>query len=1091
MKKKYIALITAVLLIVSLIPLGSFALTSNAKTEITPATVIEDINKAVGASGDKELLYTDIQEKSIKTARDHYDQLSQLGQNQVTNFNRLCAGEALFAKYENKIKALEEIIKKIGDYVNMESIGEGGAYKLAGEALQKDEYTKFTPEPVKVTLDGGGEFYMTGKEVDITGKIAQLVKDIWDNSTLAVPVVQAIANIPLIDESDYKDSAKAKAITHAKDLYKSLKTQAKEMVGNYGRLAGQVSKIKNYTQAVANVTDLLNKNTFTKVIGTANGQVDVDKARESYSQAKIAFDKLSITLRKDVTWPTYPTSFSQRLTEINKAQNEADGKAAAAALDKQIEVYSDLQAVKITDEENLTKIKASYDKLADYGTEGTKLDRYNATVDVKNFKILQDALAKVTQLINDLSDGDRTKRVYSLIEKLPAKAEDVTRDNTPQAEAVLDEYSRSKTQEQITWDPDKNDFTAKGTAASWQNIVKADLRWNETLKEVLSKISDLTKQDKAFALKYRDDYLTKLDPYIDNAPLTAANIEAARTLLDSANKAYTNGKKYEKLEIEKLKNYSKLDTLNTKVAVYDENDKDKKTADSIALLMGNLPSTGKITQETLSKYKPQIEEVQTAYEIANDNIKAYFLPSGIYANEKKAYDQVLAKFEAIEDKHKVASMIGLIKTLKVVEPLAAQAEIDDAAILISKANDQFLALTSSAKAQVTNAARLEQVNDSLKTAEINVVNNRIGNIGAIGTDLTDYQKQLFVQIRDLLTKYGLTFDKDNEEASDIKGVYRDKYKQTSDKLDTECLEDAQAMKDKIDKLPVGEVTKNNAGDFIGAKRIYDVMDPLAKSYFDLKYPQELKTLLAKYKQAYALSLKNAVVTPIKDYTYTGKEIIPQVEIKDSSGKVIDPKNYELKVKGNVNTGTVIVTMYSQPASIYYGDIQATFKIVPASVSKAKMYKISSQTYEGKAKVPRPKVILGTKTLKNGTDYTLSYKNNKAIGKATLTLKAKGNYTGTLSQSFNIIPSKGKIKSLKPGTGSFTVTMRKLSGGVKYQISYKTSLGKYKDLKTSATNKKITKLKKKTKYIVKIRAYKVVGKDTYYGPYTSAKSIITQ
>ena len=55
--------------------------------------------------------------------------------------------------------------------------------------------------------------------------------------------------------------------------------------------------------------------------------------------------------------------------------------------------------------------------------------------------------------------------------------------------------------------------------------------------------------------------------------------------------------------------------------------------------------------------------------------------------------------------------------------------------------------------------------------------------------------------------------------------------------------------------------------------------------------------------------------------------------------------------------------------------------------------------QGKALTQKVVVKANGKTLKNGTDYTVSYKNNTAVGKAAVTVKAKGNYTGTITKTF--------------------------------------------------------------------------------------------
>ena len=71
--------------------------------------------------------------------------------------------------------------------------------------------------------------------------------------------------------------------------------------------------------------------------------------------------------------------------------------------------------------------------------------------------------------------------------------------------------------------------------------------------------------------------------------------------------------------------------------------------------------------------------------------------------------------------------------------------------------------------------------------------------------------------------------------------------------------------------------------------------------------------------------------------------------------------------------------------------------------------IPDQTYTGKAIKPEVVVTFGSRTLVKGKDYTLSYKNNKKIAaqkdaKApTVTIKGKGSYTGSVTETFNIVP----------------------------------------------------------------------------------------
>lgn len=71
--------------------------------------------------------------------------------------------------------------------------------------------------------------------------------------------------------------------------------------------------------------------------------------------------------------------------------------------------------------------------------------------------------------------------------------------------------------------------------------------------------------------------------------------------------------------------------------------------------------------------------------------------------------------------------------------------------------------------------------------------------------------------------------------------------------------------------------------------------------------------------------------------------------------------------------------------------------------------IAEKTYTGKAFEPAPAVKLGATTLKAGTDYTLSYKDNEKVGTATVTATGKGNYAGSVSKKFTIAKAPNPMK----------------------------------------------------------------------------------
>lgn len=62
----------------------------------------------------------------------------------------------------------------------------------------------------------------------------------------------------------------------------------------------------------------------------------------------------------------------------------------------------------------------------------------------------------------------------------------------------------------------------------------------------------------------------------------------------------------------------------------------------------------------------------------------------------------------------------------------------------------------------------------------------------------------------------------------------------------------------------------------------------------------------------------------------------------------------------------------------------------------------SYKYTGKGITPTVTVKMGSVKLKKGTNYTVSYKNNKKVGTATITITGKGKYYGVRTKTFKII-----------------------------------------------------------------------------------------
>jgi len=150
----------------------------------------------------------------------------------------------------------------------------------------------------------------------------------------------------------------------------------------------------------------------------------------------------------------------------------------------------------------------------------------------------------------------------------------------------------------------------------------------------------------------------------------------------------------------------------------------------------------------------------------------------------------------------------------------------------------------------------------------------------------------------------------------------------------------------------------------------------------------------------SLSIDDATVATIANKIYTGNAIKPAPVVTLDGVTLVAGTDYTVSYANNIKVGTATITITGTGS--YSGSLTATFTIVKASISKAGVAAIGKRAYTGKAQQPAPKVTFGDKTLKKDTDYTLSYKNNTKAGKATCTIKGKGNFTGQKTVAFQIV-----------------------------------------------------------------------------------------
>lgn len=150
-----------------------------------------------------------------------------------------------------------------------------------------------------------------------------------------------------------------------------------------------------------------------------------------------------------------------------------------------------------------------------------------------------------------------------------------------------------------------------------------------------------------------------------------------------------------------------------------------------------------------------------------------------------------------------------------------------------------------------------------------------------------------------------------------------------------------------------------------------------------------------------------------------------------------------------------------------------------------------QVYKGKAIKPKVRVYDGKRALLQGKDYTVSYKNNtKVTDTAMITVKGKGNYTGTYTSAFRILKKDISEEGItydftdayayQEGKAPKVVFSLKYGGkalkkGTDYTVSYEDSQGNM-----------ITQISALGDYVMKVK-----GAGSYEGDLSFAFSVVNQ
>lgn len=208
-----------------------------------------------------------------------------------------------------------------------------------------------------------------------------------------------------------------------------------------------------------------------------------------------------------------------------------------------------------------------------------------------------------------------------------------------------------------------------------------------------------------------------------------------------------------------------------------------------------------------------------------------------------------------------------------------------------------------------------------------------------------------------------------------------------------------------DNIEVGtaSVIIKGAGRFAGMKRV--------------NFPIKEAALMNKAK--IAMQFKSGTMYTGKEITASDYDVTVSVKANGVTQTLplVKDKDYKVTYQNNVKAGTA--TAVFEGINAYRGTQKKTFKITAYDLQMDLNKKLNIQTadsypYMKGGSAQKPVVKFDGKVLTEGTDYTLSYKNNNAAGKAaTMTVKGKGNFTGSVVKGYLVTIQDLSNMTVKP------------------------------------------------------------------------------
>ncbi len=142
-----------------------------------------------------------------------------------------------------------------------------------------------------------------------------------------------------------------------------------------------------------------------------------------------------------------------------------------------------------------------------------------------------------------------------------------------------------------------------------------------------------------------------------------------------------------------------------------------------------------------------------------------------------------------------------------------------------------------------------------------------------------------------------------------------------------------------------------------------------------------------------------LVEEIPAQVYTGFWVMPDIFVTDAYLAVFAGRDYEVTFGNNLDKGKAWAKI--DGVGNYTGQRTLEFDIEPQDIKWVDIESIPEQVYSGQE--IKPELVMSSfgKSLEEGRDYSLVYKDNRDAGIATIEIIGMGNYTGFRTLEFTI------------------------------------------------------------------------------------------